>query len=405
MEPVVMLRLRIAGYLFLAAAAVLATACSTRAEGEGAKASAESAPVRVATAVAVEQPIARFLKVTGTLMAEEEAQVAAETSGRVVAAPVERGTRVPAGGTLITISATESQAQLDEAEANAAQIEARLALVNGSQLDIDRVPEVANARASYDLAQTEFERAQMLSDRKLLSQSDFDTRRVQAEAAKRQYEISRNNAVQQYQSLMAARARLALARKALADTVVRAPFAGVVGQRLVAVGDYVTRGTKVASVLRTSPLRVELTVPEQYTTEVATSRPVSLTVDSYPGQTFTGRVRYVSPNLRAESRSLVVEAVVPNDNGMLKPGSFATANIEQASRQSAVLVPATAVRTISGTPRVFVVNGSAVEERIVTTGQTTGNLIEIGDGVKAGEMVAASGVGTLADGMRVATGK
>ena len=400
-----MLRLRIAGYLFLAAAAALGTACSTRAEGEGAKASAESAPMRVATAAAVEQPIARFLKVTGTLMAEEEAQVAAETSGRVVAAPVERGTRVPAGGALITISATESQAQLEEAEANAAQIEARLALVNGSQLDIDRVPEVANARASYDLAQTEFERAQMLSDRKLLSQSDFDTRRVQAEAAKRQYEISRNNAAQQYQSLMAARARLALARKALADTVVRAPFDGVVGQRLVAVGDYVTRGTKIASVLRTSPLRVELTVPEQYTTEVATGRPVSLTVDAYPGQTFTGHVRYVSPNLRADSRSLVVEAVVPNDNGMLKPGSFATANIEQASRQSAVLVPATAVRTISGTPRVFVVNGSAVEERIVTTGQTTGNLIEIGDGVKAGEMVATSGVGTLADGMRVATGK
>lgn len=338
-------------------------------------------------------------------MAEEEAQVAAETSGRVVSAPVERGTRVPAGGALITISATESQAQLDEAEANAAQIEARLGIANGSQFDVDRVPEVANAHASYDLAQTEFQRAQMLFDRKLLSQADFDTRRVQAEAAKRQYEISRNNAVQQYQSLIAARARLALARKAVADTVVRAPFDGVVGQRLVAVGDYVVRGTKIASVLRTSPLRVELTVPEQYTTEVAIGRPVTLTVDSYPGQTFTGRVRYVSPNLRADSRSLVVEAVVPNEDRMLKPGSFATANIEQASRQPAILVPAAAVRTISGTPRVFVINGNVVEERIVTTGQTVGNLIEIADGVKAGEMVATTGVGTLADGMRVATGK
>ena len=123
------------------------------------------------------------------------------------------------------------------------------------------MPEVANARANLQLAEGDFERAQMLFDRKLLSKADFDQRSAQAEVARRQYDIARNGALQQYQALLAARARVSLAKKALADTVVRSPFAGVVGQRLVSVGAYVARGTKVASVMRTNPLRVNLTVP------------------------------------------------------------------------------------------------------------------------------------------------
>ena len=111
------------------------------------------------------------------------------------------------------------------------------------------MPEVANARAQLTLATGDFDRAKMLFDKKLLSQADFDQRSAQAEVARRQFEIARNGAMQQYQGLLAARARVVLARKALADTIVKAPFAGVVGERLVSVGDYVQRGTKVASVL------------------------------------------------------------------------------------------------------------------------------------------------------------
>jgi len=183
---------------------------------------------------------------------------------------------------------------------------------------------------------------------------------------------------------------------------VKAPFAGVVGERLVSVGDYVQRGTKVASVMRTNPLRVQLTVPEQYSTGIAVGRSVSFEVDAAPGQKFTGQVRYVSPALEANSRTLVVEAVVPNDSGVLKPGSFATASIEQANQSPAVLTPTTAVRTVAGTSRVFVVTGDTVEERIVTVGQQVGDLTEITSGLKAGEKVATSNVAQLADGVRVA---
>jgi RND family efflux transporter MFP subunit len=388
----------------LLALAALAAGCGANADAPApSTAGAETAAVTAATAVAVERPITRFVGVTGTLTAEEQAEVAAEIAGRVVATPVERGSRVRAGAELIRISDVEVRAQAQEAEANAGQIEARLGLAEGGEFVIDRVPEVANARAAYDLAQADFDRAKMLLERKLLPQADFERSRTQAEAARRQLDIARNTAEQQYQSLLAARARMTLARKALTDTVVRAPFDGLVEERLVSAGDYVTRGTKVASVIRINPLRVELTVPGQYLSEVAAGRAVTLEVDAFRGQTFTGRVRYVSPAVRADSRSLVVEAVVPNETGQLKPGLFATARIEQASDTPAVLVPATAVRTISGTARVYVVTADrTAEERIVTTGQTVGDLVEITTGLEAGETVATSNVTQLVDGVRIA---
>jgi RND family efflux transporter MFP subunit len=362
--------------------------------------------ISAATAVVLERPISRFVAVTGTLTAEEQADVSAEIAGRVVSTPVERGTRVGEGAELIRIADTEVRAQAQEAEANASQIAARLELSDGSALDIDRVPEVASARASSDLAQADFDRARMLHERLLLSQAEFDRSRTQAEAARRQYDIARNTVQQQYQSLLAARARLTVARKALVDTVVRAPFVGVVEQRLVSVGDYVTRGTKVASVMRVNPMRVELTVPEQYLSAVGPGRAVVLKVDAYPGQTFTGRIRYVSPALSTDSRTLIVEAVVPNERGELRPGLFATAQIEQASTQPALLVPIGAVRTTLGTARVYVVSSNRMlEERIVTTGQTVGDLIEVTTGVTRGESVAASNVEQLADGMRLAAAR
>jgi RND family efflux transporter MFP subunit len=397
----------------VALAVGLTSACGT-AKGESAAKSEAPAAMSVSVAAATEQPITRFLKVTGTLAAEEEAEVAAEVQGRVIATPVERGTRVAAGADLIRISPAEAQAQAAEAEANAAQLERRLGLggeagrqgVSGdgdsAEFEIDRVPEVANARAQLTLATGDFDRAKMLFEKQLLSKADFDSRNAQAEVARRQYEIARNGAQQQYQALLGARARVTLARKALADTVVKAPFAGVVGERLVSVGDYVMRGTKVASVLRTNPLRVQLTVPEQYSTGIAVGRSVSFEVDASPGQKFTGQVRYVSPALEANSRTLVVEAVVPNDSGALKPGAFATALIEQANRSPGVLTPAAAVRTVAGTSRVFVVAGGKAEERIVTIGQPLGDLVEITSGLKAGEQVATSNVTQLADGVPVA---
>ena len=383
----------------LAASAFVAAACA--ADGKTKDRDPAALAIAVAPVAAVEQPIARFIRVTGTLTAEEQAGVAAETAGRVVSTPVERGTPVREGTELIRLSAVETDASVKEAEANAAQIEARLAQSAAGSFDVNRVPEVANARANLALAESEFARIEKLLAERVVSQSEYDQRKTAVEAARQQFESAKNAAEQQYQALQAARARVTLARKAASDTIVRAPFDGLIAQRMVSTGDYVTRGMKVVEVVRITPLRVELTVPEQFVADVTVGQPVSFTVDAFQGRTFQGRVRYVSPSLRADQRALTVEAVVPNANGELKPGMFATALIEQPKKVPAVLVPATAVRVVAGTSRVFVVTGDRAEERIVTTGQKVGDVIEIAGGLKSGERVATENVGQLVDGIKV----
>ena len=358
-------------------------------------------PLAITTATVEERPIDRFLRVTGSLAADEQAEVSAEATGRIVDTPVERGTRVAQGTVLARISATEAAAHLDEAEANAAQIAARLGLGPDQPFDVKKVPDTMNAKASLDWAEAEFSRMKSLLEQRVVSQSEFDQRRTQVEAARQQYQIAENAAQQSFRSLQAARARVALARKAMADTTVRAPFAGLVAERLVSAGDYVTRGTRVATIVRIDPMRVELTVPEQSVSLISVGQQVKLTVDAYPDEVFEAHVRFVSPSLRADQRALTVEAVAPNRGGRLKPGLFATASIQQPAGPAALLLPATAVETIAGTSRVYVIKDDTIQERIVTLGEHVGERIEIRSGVHRGEVVAAEPRGRLTDGLAV----
>ena len=392
--------MRSAVLTLVTSAALLLSACSAG-DARTKEAAVAQAAVAVSPVAATEQPIARFIRVTGTLTAEEQADVAAETTGRVIATPVERGSKVAQGAELVRLSPVETEASLKEAEANAAQIEARLAVTKDSAYDVNKVPEVLNARANFALATSEFSRIERLLAQRVVSQSEYDKRKTQVEASRQQYESAKNAAEQQYQALQASGARVTLARKALSDTTVRAPFAGLVAQRMVSTGDYVTRGMKVAEVVRITPLRIELTVPEQFVAGVTVGQPVSFSVDAFPGRTFGGTMRYVSPALRADQRALTVEAVVPNGKAELKPGMFATARIEQNRKDPAVLVPESAVRVVSGTGRVFVVNGDRAEERIVTTGQRVDALVEIVTGLTRGERVATENVAQLIDGITV----
>lgn len=383
-----------------ALAAVLSAACGG--EGTSAQAPPEPAPVAVRSAPVQSQSIDRFLRVTGSLSADERADVAAETGGRVTGTPVERGTRVAAGAVLIRLSATEADASLREAEANAAQFEARLGLAPGQAFDAARVPDVLTARAALDWAEADFNRIKALLDQKVVSQAEFDQKLTQVNSARQQYQLAQNVAQQSFRALQGARARVDLARKATADTVVRAPFAGIVAERLVGTGDYVSRGTKVATVVRIDPIRVELTVPEQFLSQISSGQQVRLTVDAYQNEVFTAKVRFVSPALKSDQRALTVEAVAPNTDGRLKPGLFATALLQQPSPVAALLVPSSAVETVAGTSRVYVIAaGNKVEERIVTLGEKVGDRTELVTGVKAGEQVAANPRGKLADGVRV----
>lgn len=343
------------GITALVLAAGAALACGP---GSPPAAAPGEAPVEITAEQAREDSIGRVLRVTGTLTADEEADVAAETTGRVVSTPVERGSRVSEGSPLIALSPTEAQAAASDAEASVAQLEARLAIEPGEAFNIDSVPEVAAAKATRDLAEADFARIRSLLEQRVVSQAEFDQRRTQVEATSNQYRAARNAAQQQYRMLEGAKARLSLARKSLADTVVRAPFAGLVMDRKVSVGDFVTRGTKVATVVKVAPLRVELTVPEQSAGLVGAGEAMRLQVDAFPGRYFDGQVRFVAPAFRADQRALTVEAVVPNADGALKPGMFASAEILLPADAPSVVVPSAAVVTEAGISHVFVLYGT-----------------------------------------------
>src|SRR5580765_2105480 len=134
-------------------AALFSAACSG--ERTSAAAPPEPAPVSIRVAQVQSQTIDRFLRVTGSLAADEQADVAAETGGRVIGTPVERGSRVTAGAVLIRVSATEADASLREADANAAQLEARLGLASGQAFDPVKVSDVLNAKAALDWAEAD----------------------------------------------------------------------------------------------------------------------------------------------------------------------------------------------------------------------------------------------------------
>jgi membrane fusion protein, multidrug efflux system len=385
----------------LTAAALSASVAACGPSSGTVSAASTPAPLAIATAPVESRSIDRYLRVTGSLMADEQAEVSAEAAGRVIETPVERGSRVSQGTVLVRISAAETSAQLLEAEANAAQLEARLGLAPGQPFDSTRVPDAMNAKAALDLAEAEFGRIGSLLEQRVVSKSEYDQRKTQVEAARQQYQMAQNVAQQSYRSLEAARARVVLARKASADTSIRAPFAGQVAERLVSVGDYVTHGARVATVVRVDPMRVELTIPEQSVSLARVGQPVRVAVEAYPGETFSATVRYVSPSLRADQRALTVEALAANPDGRLKPGLFATALIQQPQSAAALLVPASAIERIAGTSRVYVVKGDKVEERIVTSGETVGSQVEITSGLSKGETVAAEPKGRLTDGAAV----
>jgi membrane fusion protein (multidrug efflux system) len=169
----------------------------------------------------------------------------------------------------------------------------------------------------------------------------------------------------------------------------------------VDVGQFVTRGAKVATLVRVDPLRVELAVPEAAVSAVRRGQKVSFTVQAYPDRSFGGSIAYVGPALRAESRSLVAEAIVPNHGRELRPGLFATARIELPPGPPVPLVPASAVRTEAGVSRLFVVGDGRAELRFVQRGRTVDGRVEIVRGLEAGERVVTRVPAALADGAPV----
>jgi RND family efflux transporter MFP subunit len=331
-------------------------------------------------------------------MADAQTQVGAEVEQRVVAVLVERGQVVQEGAVLVTLDQADALNQLREAEALEAQTRARLGLAAGQAFDARRTPEVRQARVAMERAEADYQRFRSLVDEGAVSRSEHDLRRADYLAAKEQVETAENQAQQLYQTLQAQKARVAMARKLVEDTVIRAPYGGLIVEKHVSVGRFMKKGDPVATIVRVDPLRIELAVPEAAVAAVRQGQTVSFAVQTYPDRRFEGTVAYVGPAVRTESRALVVEAIVPNHAALLHPGLFATAHIQLPASRPSVMVPATAVQHESGVARLFVARGERAELRIVQLGRELEGRVEILRGVSPGERVVSRPVEGLADG-------
>jgi len=357
----------------------------------------------------------RFFEATGSLAGDQQTDVAPSIAGKVVAIGVDMGSYVKRGQMIVRLDdmdaklrVQQAQAQAEQAKAALRQAEEKADVRAGQSFDPNRVPEVVNARLALELSEKNLHRAEKLIESGDVSRSSYDQLKAQRDQLKEQYESAISLARQNYAAVATARANVAnaesqvgLAQRALSYAVVFSPIDGFVAERNADLGEYVSPNQKVATVVRVNPLRIRIDIPEHAISEVKVGQEVSATTSAWPDRNFSGRVARISPNVTPNSRTLTVEAEIDNSSGQLKPGQFASVRILQARAEPAVLIPARAVRTEAGVSRVLVIKDGVAQQRSVQLGQTEGDLVEIKNGVAAGELVATSNTEQLSDGMAV----
>ncbi|MDB5108353.1 MAG: efflux transporter periplasmic adaptor subunit [Candidatus Binatus sp.] len=362
------MRLRRAHHNAIAALALifgaLATVgCHQPAAAEVDKGKIGPAPISIAIAAVHRQSLERTAEMQGALFPREHTMLSSEVEGAVAQVNADFGDTVKAGQVLMKINSREYQLKVESGQAALDQERAKL----------------ANSTAKYV-------RAQRLRQESSISAEQFD----QIAAAERIDAADTESAEKV----------LALARKKLGDTEIKAPFAGSVQARKVSLGEYVQPGKQLYELIATDPIKLRCPMPEAFVPLARVGMPMHLTINANPGASYTGTITRIAPALDEGSRTLLIEAEVPNPDGALKPGFFAhvTMNLGQAK---ALFVPSSAVLRYAGVARVFVIDAGVVRSREVTVGAVVGDQVEITGGLKDGERVAASEVDRLADGTAV----
>ncbi|MFL6202610.1 MAG: efflux RND transporter periplasmic adaptor subunit [Thermoanaerobaculia bacterium] len=380
-----------------------ASASNPSSQKEERRGGAESLTAREVRVVRAETAnLARTVVVSGTLAADEEAGLGPKVAGRLTSLAVDLGDHVRRGQVLARLSPTDFELRVRQAENALQQARAQLGLPSdGPSRVIDPADTAVVKQAAANLTQAQLTRDRMarLLEQQLIPQQDFDA----AEAALQVAEARHQEAIETArtrQALLGQRmSELEIARQQLRDSAITAPFDGRIRERQAGVGDYVAAGQTVVVLVRVHPLRLRLEVPEREAAGVRGGQAVRLTVEGDPA-THEGRVARISPAIREESRTLLVEAEVPNPDGALRPGTFAKAEIVTVADEPAVLVPTSSVVSFAGIEKVLgVADGKAVEKR-VKTGRRAGDRVEILEGAAAGDVVVVE-PGNLVDGQPV----
>ena len=305
-------------------------------------------PIEAATARA--DTVVDAIQATGQIEAMQSIELRPDIEGRLTQILVREGSRVSKGMPLFKIDDAELRAQ------------------------------VAQIEAERDLARQSLNRTRDLLKQKASSQAELE----QAEATMRSNE-----------------AQLELLKVRLDRTVVRAPFSGVMGQRFVSLGDYVTTSTRLAALQTVSPHRATFQVPERYAEQVRRGQEVTFQVAALPGREFAGRVDFVDPIVQLPGRTILVKAQVPNPRGELQAGMFIEARLATAMRPSAVVIPEDAVLPLQGSNFVWVVADGKATRRQVELGVRTPGFVEVKSGVESRETVVTGGQERLSEGAPV----
>ena len=387
-----------------AALGVSLAACSRTPTAQASKREGDPKPVSVA--VVHQASVPRAVDVVGTLAAVDQVTVSSEADGKVEKINADLGDRVRAGQVLIQLDDEKQRYAYEQQQAALARTLAQYGAPDPEHLPaIEETPDAKRTKADLAQAEQSYERAAELFKRTLIPQQALDDAKTAVETKKATYDASLHNARNLRASIQASQATMKLAARQLRDAEIRAPFDGYVERRLVNLGELVKAQMPVMAIVRLDPLKVIAEIPEKMAPWIADGRPVELRVDAYRDRTFTGKVTRISPAVNTSTRAFPFEAIVPNPEAVLKPGTFARVHVESGKVDNVLTLPYAALQYRYGVNRVFVVSGDRLAVRELQVGERLGERIEILSGVKAGEQVAITDVEALADGALVSVTK
>jgi membrane fusion protein (multidrug efflux system) len=321
--------------------------------GEGGAAGGPPAmpPMPVDVDTARRQSVVDAVRATGRIEAQQAIELRPDEQGRITDILFREGQYVERGTPLVKVDDAMLKAQSER------------------------------AKADRDLSTQQLERVRRLRAQNAAAPADLE----RAEAAAR-----------------SAEAGLALLELQLERTTVRAPFSGAIGQRFVSVGDYVTTQTRLLTLQTVDPQRAVIEVPERYAVKLRPGQVVEFSIASQEGRTFRGRVDFIDPVVQGESRTILVKASAPNPGRLLKPGMFIEAQLATDTRANAIVVPEDAVQPMRAANVVWAVVDGKASRRVVTLGVRSAGVVEILNGVQAGETVVVGGLERMGEGMPVA---
>jgi RND family efflux transporter MFP subunit len=350
--------------------------------------------------------LTRTVSAPGTLAADEQATLSFKVAGRLNLLRVDLGSSVRKGQTIGELETTDFKGRLQQAEAAMQQARVRLGLPprgDDDRIETENTSLVKQARALLDEARLNLDRTKQLVQQGIQSKAELDRVESAFKVADSRYQDALEEVRNRQGVLLQRRSELALARQQLAETVLYSPFDGAVREKRTSMGEYLAAGTPVVTIVRLHPLRLRVEVPERDATGIRVGQSVRVVVEGDEGQNYSGRVARMSPAFQEQSRTLIIEAEVDNQQGKLRPGSFAKAEIQTTSTADVVMVPAAAIVTFAGIQKVFTAkDGKAVEKNIVV-GRQADDWVVV-EGIDASTPVVLS-PGNLVTGQPLIVGK